>query len=133
MGDPSRVETAPAGFIQNTLTWTDQPATSMTKEAEGRDPLGLLPMAQALWTQTIQGAQLGVSSEQTNKDMMLNAVACCYSALQLVLPTEYELRFRIMLANIFIRHCPSKHDEASEQLQKCLTLMNAVIPQRIPF
>lgn len=104
----------------------DQPRVSMT-EVEGKGPLGLLPMAQALWAQTTQGAQLGASSGEINKDMMLNAVACCYSALQLVLPTEYELRFRIMLANIFIRHCPSKHEEASEQLQKCLNLMNAVI------
>lgn len=102
----------------------------------------LIPTAEALWREAIKCSGFDPrASENTPPDAgvpgavrgarrsdgtrLERAIRCLYAGLELVLPVQFEIRFRLLLARILQAYTMNSV-EACEHLRKALVLVQSV-------
>lgn len=80
----------------------------------------LLESIDVLWRTAVKHYRL---AQRSSIELSLR---CLYGGLTVVLPTVYELRFRLLLAKVLLQYT-NNTSEAMDHLRKCLQLVLMVI------
>lgn len=99
--------------------------------------MSLLTTAEALWQEAYRCIHNGLHKDlpspptiplddEQRTAALKRASQYLHAGLELVLPTALEVRFRLLLARLLLRHTTDGALDAREHLRKCLQLIKSV-------